>query len=115
MSLIVSLRRRRLPHSSMRMMPGTSCRPSSMRLGHRQRLVEADALAHLVEEREPFEDLLLRLGAEALELGDLARLAGGLELVEVVDAELVVERLDLLRPQARQAQHLQAGPAASSP
>ena len=49
----------------------------------------------------------MRLGAEALELGDAAGLAGGLELVEVVHAELVVEGLDLLRPQTADAQHLQ--------
>ena len=40
----------------------------------RQRLVDADAVADLCRgSAMPFEDLLLRLGAEALELGDLAR------------------------------------------
>ena len=41
--------------------------------GQRQGLVEADAVADLGEERKPFEDFLLRLRAESLELGDLAR------------------------------------------
>ena len=73
-------------------------------------LVDAHAVGRLLEEGDAFEDLLLRLFAETFQPGDAAGLAGGLELVEVVHSQLVVQRLDLLRPQAADAQHLeQAG------
>ena len=78
--------------------------------GDRLGLVDAHAVGRLFEESDAFEDLLLCLFAEAFQPGDAAGLAGGLELVEVVHAEQVIESLDLFRPQAADAQHLeQAG------
>ena len=79
-------------------------RPQQLRR-HGLRLVDANAVGRRLEESDAFEDLLLRFLAEALEPGDPTRLACGLELLEIVHAELVVERLDLLRSQAANAQH----------
>src|SRR5262249_5947986 len=72
-----------------------------------QRLIDAHALAHLGEGGKAVEDVLLSLGAETLELGDLARLTGHPELVETVDAELLVQGADLLRPEALDAKHVE--------
>ena len=55
----------------------------------------------------PSRIFCLRLLAEALQLGDLAGLARGLQLVDGVDAEFVVQRLHLLRPDAGQPEHLE--------
>lgn len=73
------------------------------------RLIEPDAVAHFADELQPLQDLLLRLGPEALELRHPPRFVGEsqfVELVERVDLERLVDRLDLLRPQAGDAQHL---------
>ena len=61
-------------------MPGTFCKRFDDRLRQWQGLIEADAVADLIEKGEPFEDVLLRLFAEALELGDVARVAAALSL-----------------------------------
>src|SRR5262249_17790105 len=72
-----------------------------------QGLVQADAPGDLAEELDAFEDLLLRLLAEAPELGHAPVLAGGAEGVEVADLELVINGLDLLGAEALDAHHLQ--------
>src|SRR5258708_587870 len=75
-----------------------------------QSLIDANAVAGELDELDALEDLLLRLGAEAFQLGDLAALAGRLELVETVDAEVLPERLDLLRTESAHLEHVeQAG------
>src|ERR1043165_823150 len=53
------------------------------------------------------EDLLLRLRAEAVELGELAGARGRFELVEVADAEGLEEDADLLEPERRHAHELE--------
>ena len=63
-----------------------------------------DSVADLLDERDPFEDLDLGLRAEARDARDLVRLARGAEVGEALDLQLVVQGLDLLRPQTRHAQ-----------
>jgi hypothetical protein len=52
----------------------------------------------LASERDAIAELLLCLLAESLDLGDLAGLAGRLEVVEALDAERVVALPDALGP-----------------
>ena len=103
MSLTVSRRRRRLPHAELRMTPGIApiCSSSARRQSVGE--VDADALADLAEERDPFENLLLRLAAEAFLLGDLAGIARGLQLLDRVDLQVLEEELHLLRLRGREA------------
>src|SRR5439155_23853746 len=56
-------------------------------------------------ELDALEDLFLRLGAEALELGDFSPLTRRFQLVEVVDAKLVIKGLYFLRTESGHAQH----------
>ena len=72
----------------------------------RKREVDADAVADRVHERDTVENLLLRLRAEPLLLRHFPRFASRLQLLDGVDLKRVVQRLDLLRPHARQAEHL---------
>ena len=70
------------------------------RLGDGGRLVPAVTLAVGDAVLDALEDLLLGLGAEALELGDRAGFADRLQLREVLDGELRPERADLLGSEA---------------
>ncbi len=60
------------------------------------------------------QDLLLRLLAEAFERLHLVGFAGGAQLVERGDAQLLVQRGRLLRPQAGDADHRQHAAAESA-
>ena len=71
-----------------------------------ERLVQMVLAGELALEGDAFENLRLRLLAEAIEHSDLARLARGFERLDGVHAQLVVELLDLLRPEAGDAEHL---------
>ncbi|MFM2382909.1 MAG: hypothetical protein RL515_896 [Verrucomicrobiota bacterium] len=77
------------------------------RFGDGGRFVPAVALAVGDAVLDAFEDLLLRLRAEALELGDRAGFADFLQLREVFDRELRPERADLLRSEAGDLHHLE--------
>ena len=63
-----------------------------------------DPVADRLEEVDPFQDLGLRLGPEPLEAGDPARLAGLAEVGQALDFQVVVEQLDLLRPEPGDAE-----------
>ena len=61
-------------------------------------------------EFDAFENSALGFFAEAGQCGDLARFAGGFELVDRFDTELFVQRFDLFGAQAGDLEHLhQAG------
>ena len=63
-----------------------------------------DAVADRFDEGDPFEDLRLGLGAEALQPGDLPRLGRRAEVGQALDLQGLVERQDLLRPEPGDAQ-----------
>ena len=54
---------------------------------------------------DPFQDVRLRLLPEPRQTRHLARFAGALEVLERVDLQLLVERLDLLGPEAGHLEH----------
>ena len=103
-SPIVSARRRRLPQTSARLTWGWPRISSRTGATSSERLVLQDPLAGRLHERDPLEDLGLGLGAEALELGDLARLGRGPQVGQALDLQRLVQDLDLLGPQARDPQ-----------
>src|SRR5438046_1497781 len=69
---------------------GTSLQALHQLRGQIFRQVEPDAVHALVEERDPFKEFLLRLLAETAQGRDAPVLAGGLELLKCVEAELLV-------------------------
>ncbi len=77
------------------------------RFGDGGRFVPAVALAVGDAVLDALEDLLLRLRAEALELGDRAGFADLLQLREVFDRKLRPERADLLRAEAGNLHHFE--------
>ena len=83
---------------------------SSKRQAQGKRLIEANALAHLAEERDPFQYLGLRLARRTL-LRPATRLswqAASSAATSAMVRQVVVHRLHLLRAEAGDAQHLLA-------
>ena len=76
------------------------------RLRRRQRVAEAMLGGVLPFARDAFEQIGLGLLAKPVQFGDLAGLAGGFKFGDGIHAELLVERLDLLRPEAGNVEHL---------
>ena len=113
-SPIVSARRRRLPQTSARITCGMVAHRLEDRSDQPKRIALEDPLAGLLDKGDPLEDLGLGLGAKALELGDLARLAGRAQVGQALDLERLVQRLDLLGAQARECARARPGPAACS-
>src|SRR5207244_1474810 len=62
------------------------------------------AMARLVD---AFQDLLLRLRAEAAQRGELVRLRRGLQVIETADAERLVQDADLLQAEVGDAEELE--------
>src|SRR5688572_22423043 len=57
-------------------------------------------------ELNALEDFRLCLLTKAIERGDFARLAGGFQVTNGGDGELLMQRDDFLRPDARNSKHL---------
>ena len=81
---------------------------------HTQQLLRGDeglavevALLVALQVADAREDLLLRPGPETGQLDEAVLHAGVFQLAQGLDGELFVEGADLLRPQARDAQHLE--------
>ena len=72
-------------------------------------LAEEHPVGPVGEARDPLEDRLLGPGGEALHGAQPAGLGRRAELVQCVDAELVVDEPDRARPHARQLEHLHEG------
>ena len=53
-----------------------------------------------------FEQIRLRFFTKAVEFGHFASIAGSFEFLDRIHAEFLVERLDFLRPQPGNFQHL---------
>ncbi len=86
---------------------GQGAQAGENRLGDGGGFVPAVAFAVGDAVLDAFEDLILRLGAEALELGDRAGFTDLLQLHEVFDREQRPERADLLRAEARNLHNLE--------
>lgn len=69
--------------------------------------VEEEAARGLLQHLDALEDVLLGLGAEALQVQQAVLLAGVLELAQVVQVELLVEDLGLLGAEAGDLQELE--------
>ncbi len=77
------------------------------RLNERLGDVQARPRLRLAGLRQIRQDLLLGLRAEAVKLADAALLCRNLQLIEVGDVQILVERLHPLRPQAFDLEQLQ--------
>ena len=69
--------------------------------------MEHHALRTVARARDAFADLFEQLGSEAAERRELALLQRGFEIGDAVHFQLVVEELDALRAQARNAQEIE--------
>ena len=91
-----------MPPQAARRAAADDVRMRPQRLQQRLRPLErvADQMARGVGAAavDAFEDVRLRLLAEPFQPGDLAVLAGLFELLDRLDAQLVVQGLDLLGP-----------------
>ena len=106
-SLTESASRRREPATSTRSTPGAARRASAIcsAIGCARESSQRGAGRPVVARGERLEQLLLRLGAEAAQAAQLLRLGRLAQLLERVDAELVVQAARALGPEAGQVHH----------
>ncbi len=86
---------------------GKLLQPRDDNLGGGHRLVEADAAGGLLQELDAFADRGRLLGPESRQSLDQSVVQSLLQVGDALDVQLVIERLDRLGPDARDAEQLQ--------
>src|ERR1041385_7360275 len=108
-SPIVSLRRRKLPATAISSMSPPALQVVDDRARVLLGFMQHDALVPLAAGGggHALANFLEQLGAEARQLGDLARLERSFEIRDAVHFQLVVEQLHTLGPQVRDAKQVE--------